>query len=114
MIYDDSFVCFQRSFGGELRTNQVPNRRGLPVLCLVQVPEQNFIHSMRDCLKILTLSHFFSSLMISPEVDSRGMRYRLLYDHSDFLGETRAFDGIQLFLPYQLPQQVGWQDINIP
>jgi hypothetical protein len=35
------------------------------------------------------------------------MRYRLLYDHSDFLGETRAFDGVQLFLPYQLQQQVG-------
>ena len=34
------------------------------------------------------------------------MRYRLLYDHSDFLGETRAFDGIQLFLPYKLQQQV--------
>ena len=50
--------------------------------------------------------------MISPEVDSRGMRYRLLYDHSDFLGETRAFDGIQLFLPYQLPQQVRWQAID--
>ena len=34
------------------------------------------------------------------------MRYRLLYDHSDYLGETRAFDGIQLYLPYKLEQQV--------
>jgi hypothetical protein len=34
------------------------------------------------------------------------MRYRLLYDHSDYLGETRAFDGIQLYLPYKLQQQV--------
>ena len=45
--------------------------------------------------------------IFSPEIDSRGMRYRLLYDHSDFLGETRAFDGVQLFLPYRLEQQVG-------
>ena len=40
------------------------------------------------------------------------MRYKLLYNHTEILGETRVFDGIQLFLPWKLPQQVrgSWDE----
>ena len=41
-----------------------------------------------------------------PNIDSRGMRIRMLNEHRDVIGYTKAFDGSILFLPIKLPQQV--------
>ncbi|KAJ8023000.1 Piwi-like protein 2 [Holothuria leucospilota] len=41
-----------------------------------------------------------------PDVDHKGMRRRLLFEHSDVIGKVRAFDGSILYLPMQLPQKV--------
>lgn len=38
----------------------------------------------------------------SPEVDSKSMRYKMVYEHVDVTGKTRAFDGSILFLPIKL------------
>ncbi|XP_078658724.1 piwi-like protein 1 isoform X1 [Branchiostoma floridae x Branchiostoma belcheri] len=40
----------------------------------------------------------------SPQIDSRNMRYGMLYDHKDVIGDVKAFDGAILFLPKKLPQ----------
>lgn len=42
----------------------------------------------------------------NPPVVSRKLRVGLLADHKDLLGTTRAFDGMVLFLPRRLQQDV--------
>jgi aubergine-like protein len=41
-----------------------------------------------------------------PELDSRGLRNKLLNEHRKELGEAKTFDGVTLYLPIQLPQEV--------
>ncbi|KAL6429603.1 hypothetical protein ACFW04_007503 [Cataglyphis niger] len=42
----------------------------------------------------------------SPDIDSIGLRRKLLAQHSTSLGRTRTFDGMILYLPTKLPQDV--------
>ncbi|XP_060081293.1 piwi-like protein 1 [Ylistrum balloti] len=42
----------------------------------------------------------------NPMIDSRKMRAGLLFTHADLLGPTRVFDGMILYLPHKLPQEV--------
>lgn len=42
----------------------------------------------------------------SPDIDSRSLRFRLLNQHMNDLGNVKAFDGALLYLPVQLPEQV--------
>lgn len=46
------------------------------------------------------------AISYQPEIDSKGMRRRLLFEHSDIVGKVRAFDGAILYLPIQLEQKV--------
>ncbi len=46
------------------------------------------------------------ALSFAPQVDSIGMRKRLLYSRTDVIGEVHAFDGAILFLPIKLKKQV--------
>ncbi|XP_067935412.1 piwi-like protein Ago3 isoform X2 [Watersipora subatra] len=57
-------------------------------------------------LKSKSSSWYQYSVSYSPNVDSRGMRYKLLYMHSDIIGPARVFDGNILFLPHELPSKV--------
>ena len=41
-----------------------------------------------------------------PNIDSRGMRIRMVNEHRDVIGFVKAFDGSILYLPIELPQQV--------
>lgn len=43
----------------------------------------------------------------SPDIDSIGLRRKLLAQHSASLGRTRTFDGMILYLPTKLPQNVS-------
>lgn len=47
------------------------------------------------------------AVWFEPPTDSRGMRRKLLDEHSDTVGSVKAFDGTILFLPIELPQQVS-------
>jgi aubergine-like protein len=40
----------------------------------------------------------------APEIVNKRMRSQMVKEHKDLLGETRAFDGMILFLPRKLPQ----------
>lgn len=42
----------------------------------------------------------------SPDIDSRGLRNKLLNQHSAIIG-TRTFDGMMLYLPIKLPQDIS-------
>lgn len=42
----------------------------------------------------------------SPEIDSKKMRIAMLHDHDELLGRTRAFDGMTLYMPRKLQNQV--------
>ena len=46
---------------------------------------------------------FQYAVSFSPQVDSRNMTFKLLYQHTDVIGETKAFDGAILFLSKKLP-----------
>ncbi|XP_035670589.1 piwi-like protein 1 [Branchiostoma floridae] len=46
------------------------------------------------------------AVSFSPQIDSRSMRYGMLYDHEDIIGDVKAFDGAILYLPKKLPQSV--------
>lgn len=40
----------------------------------------------------------------TPEIESRNLKFMLLKDHAELLGTVRAFDGMILYLPHQLPE----------
>ncbi|OWF41593.1 piwi-like protein 1 [Mizuhopecten yessoensis] len=42
----------------------------------------------------------------NPMIDSRKMKAGLLFTHAELLGATRVFDGMILYLPRKLPQEV--------
>lgn len=42
----------------------------------------------------------------SPPIESRGLRCGLLRDHESLIGNVRAFDGMILYLPHRLPDDV--------
>lgn len=41
-----------------------------------------------------------------PELDAKGLQNKLLNEHRKELGETKTFDGVTLYLPVQLQQEV--------
>jgi aubergine-like protein len=41
-----------------------------------------------------------------PQMDSKGMRNKLLNERRDIFGETKTFDGSTLYLPFQLKDKV--------
>jgi aubergine-like protein len=47
-----------------------------------------------------------------PEVESRQMRNKLLSKHVKELGEAKTFDGVTLYLPVKLQEEVrgSWYD----
>lgn len=49
----------------------------------------------------------------SPDIDSRSLRYKLLNQHLNQLGNVRNFDGALLYLPIQLPEQVRTFSFNV-
>ena len=59
--------------------------------------------------RLLTVPDFMLyqyDVTFSPDVVSRRLRFHLVNDHRELLGETRAFDGMQLFLLRKLEQKV--------
>lgn len=50
---------------------------------------------------------FQYEVKFSPDIDSRGLRRKLLNQHSTTLGRTKTFDGTLLYLPIKLPQDVS-------
>ncbi|KAI0210741.1 Piwi-like protein 2 [Lamellibrachia satsuma] len=48
---------------------------------------------------------FQYAVSFTPQVDSRNMTFKLLYEHLDVIGETKAFDGAILFLSKKLPNE---------
>ena len=49
---------------------------------------------------------FQYNVSYSPPIESRGLRCGLLKDHESLIGNVRAFDGMILFLPHRLPDDV--------
>ncbi len=43
----------------------------------------------------------------SPPIESRNMRYSMLHQQSDLIGDTKAFDGATLFLPKKITDTVS-------
>ena len=41
-----------------------------------------------------------------PSQDNRGVRFKLLNQHRETWGPAKTFDGVNLYLPYQMPDQV--------
>ncbi|XP_018355281.1 PREDICTED: protein argonaute-3 [Trachymyrmex septentrionalis] len=50
---------------------------------------------------------FQYEIKFSPNIDSIGLRRKLLNQHSAALGRTKIFDGTLLYLPIKLPQDVS-------
>lgn len=50
---------------------------------------------------------FQYEIKFSPNIDSIGLRRKLLNQHSAILGRTKTFDGTLLYLPIKLPQDVS-------
>lgn len=48
------------------------------------------------------------AVSFDPPLDSRSMRYAMVASHSSLIGETFAFDGMQLFLLKKLPEKVTY------
>ncbi|XP_014217276.1 protein argonaute-3 [Copidosoma floridanum] len=48
---------------------------------------------------------FQYEVKFSPDIDSRNLRFKLIRQHSNVLGEVRNFDGTLLYLPILLPDQ---------
>lgn len=55
---------------------------------------------------------FQYEVKFSPDIDSGGLRRKLLNQHSATLGRTKTFDGMILYLPIKLPQNVSLRFIR--
>ena len=55
---------------------------------------------------IVFFHSLYSSLFISPPIESKNMRYGMVNEHKDLIGPTRAFDGTILFLPIKITEDV--------
>ena len=42
-----------------------------------------------------------------PVIESKNMRFQLLNEHRPIIGNTRAFDGVILYLPKKITDTVG-------
>jgi hypothetical protein len=42
-----------------------------------------------------------------PPIENKGLRIALVVSQKELIGDTRAFDGAQLFLPHKLPNNVS-------
>lgn len=55
-------------------------------------------------------------MRFSPEVDSKSMCFRLLNSCRETIGATKNFDGVVLYMPIKLPDQVmatsSWFALN--
>lgn len=49
---------------------------------------------------------FEYEVRFDPSIDGKEMRFKLLNQHRETLGPARTFDGVTLYLPYQMPNQV--------
>ena len=58
-------------------------------------------------LKARSANWYQYSVKYSPNIDSRGKAFKLLYMHGDVIGPARVFDGNILFLPHELPSKVS-------
>ena len=45
-------------------------------------------------------------LMCRPEVESKSMRFKMLTEHKNVIGQSRAFDGAILYLPIKITEKV--------
>jgi hypothetical protein len=45
-------------------------------------------------------------VQFDPEVDSKDFRFKLLGEMKDIIGPNKTFDGVTLYLPFQLPEEV--------
>lgn len=50
---------------------------------------------------------FNYEIKFNPDIDSRPLRSKLLNQHLQALGRTKVFDGVQLFLPQKLKDEVS-------
>ena len=62
-------------------------RSSLPICCIFQVCIYRYIAPM------------ILFVYCSPPIESTNMRYAMLNQQSDLIGDTKAFDGATLFLP---------------
>ena len=47
------------------------------------------------------------AVSFAPEIENRSLRQRLVKEQREYLGPTRAFDGMVLYLARRLPEPVG-------
>ena len=45
-------------------------------------------------------------LMDRPEVESKSMRFKMMTEHKNVIGQSRAFDGAILYLPIKITEKV--------
>ena len=56
---------------------------------------------------------FEYEVQFEPEVDSRNFRTKLLNQQQDTLGPARTFDGVTLYLPFELPDRVCFNLVRV-
>lgn len=42
-----------------------------------------------------------------PEVESKNMRFKMITEHKNVIGQSRAFDGAILYLPIKITEKVS-------
>lgn len=42
-----------------------------------------------------------------PEVESKSMRFKMMTEHKNVIGQSRAFDGAILYLPIKITEKVS-------
>lgn len=48
-----------------------------------------------------------------PLIDSKDIRFKLLNKHREFLGSAKTFDGVTLYLPHQLENNVSHLQVKL-
>ncbi|KAK9506113.1 hypothetical protein O3M35_008106 [Rhynocoris fuscipes] len=57
---------------------------------------------------------FMYDVKFSPEVDALNVRFHLMRNVTDIIGDTKSFDGAILYLPFLLPDKVTTCNLRLP
>lgn len=63
--------------------------------------------SMFACLYFVVFNVNNCVILNRPEVESKSMRFKMMTEHKNVIGQSRAFDGSILYLPIKLTEKVS-------
>ncbi|KAF0987091.1 hypothetical protein HZS_3492 [Henneguya salminicola] len=76
---------------------------------LIQIYTTNYVK-----VDVTRKNAYKYSVTFSPDIDSTGLRYKLLCQHDSVIGDIKIFDGITLYVSRRLPEDSVIEPHDLP